>query len=124
MMFGRSRFRRATCRLIAAAMFFAQAIGVAQACVEATQSPAMAFADANHEGGCDKTLNQNACLQQYVAGDQINVEIQAAVVEIPRLAVLIIPSAPDPGAELAEAACFPARSPDPPPSIRFCSLQL
>ena len=123
-MFSRSRIRRGTCRLIAAAMLFAQAIGVAQACIEATQSPAMAFADANHEGGCDKTVNQNACLQQYVAGDQINVQIQAAVAEIPKLAVLIVPSAPDPGTGLAEAACFPVRSPDPPPSIRFCSLQL
>ncbi|MEO8009131.1 MAG: hypothetical protein ABI728_11525, partial [Betaproteobacteria bacterium] len=30
--FGRSRYRRAICRLVAAAMLFAQAIGFAQAC--------------------------------------------------------------------------------------------
>jgi len=105
-------------------LLFAQAIGVAQACVEATQSPAMAFADANHQGDCDKTVNQNACLQQYTAGDQSTTQFQVAVAEMPKLAVLTVAAAFDPGARLiGEVFCL-AHSPDPPPSIRFCSYQL
>lgn len=105
-------------------MLFAQAIGVAQACAEATQSPTMAFADANHKGDCEKTVNQNACLQQYTAGDQSTTQVQVAVAEMPRLAVLTIPAAFDPGARLIGAVFCPAHSPDPPASIRFCSFQL
>lgn len=124
MIFGRFRFRRAVCRLIAAAMLFAQAIGVAQACIEVMQSPTMAFADAHHEGDCHKTVNKNACLQQYTAGDQSTAQVQIAVVEMPKLAILVVPAAIDPGAGLAEAVLYPAHSPDPPPSLRFCSFQL
>ena len=121
---GGSRVRRVVCHLVVATMLFAQAIGIAQACIEVSQSPTMAFEDANHEGDCEKTVNQNACLQQYTAGDQSTTQVQVVVAEMPRLAVLTISAAFDPGARLAEAVFCPAHSPDPPPSIRFCSFQI
>ena len=124
MIFSGSRTRRAICRLIAAAMLFAQAIGVAQACAEVTRSPTMAFADANHQGGCNKTVNQNACLQQYIAGDQSSAQVQVAVAAMPPIAVLTVPIARDRGACPAVTLGSFAHSPDPPPSIRFCSFQL
>lgn len=124
MIFSAFRIRRSICRLIAASMLFAQAIGVAQACVEATRSPTMAFAGANHEGGCDNTVNQNACLQQYTAGDQSSAQVQIAVAPMPAFAVLTVPVAPERGACPAVTLASLTHSPDPPPSIRFCSLQL
>jgi hypothetical protein len=122
--FGRFRFRRVICRLVAAVMFFAQAIGVAQACVEATQSPTMAFADPHHKDDCDKTVNKNACLQQYTAGDQSSAQVQVAVAAMPAIAVLTVPVAPVRVVCQAVRLVSLAHSPDPPPSIRFCSFQL
>jgi hypothetical protein len=105
-------------------MLFAQAIGIAHACIEAAPSPTMAFADANHQGGCDKTVNQNACLQQYTSGDQSSAQVQVAVAAMPGIAVLTVPVAPDRDACPAATLVSVAHSPDPPPSIRFCSFQL
>src|SRR5882672_85495 len=123
-MFGRSRFRRVICRSIAAVMFFAQAIGVAQACIEATQSPTMAFADTHQKGDCDKTVNKNACLQQYTAGDQSSPQVQVAVAAMPAIVVLTVSVAPVHVVCPAVTLASLAHSPDPPPSIRFCSFQL
>ena len=123
-MFGRSRFRRAICHLLTAGMFFAQAIGVAQACIEATQSPTMAFADPHQKDDCDKTVNKNACLQQFTAGDQSSTQVQVAVAAMPAIAVLTVPVAPVRVVCLAVTLVSLAHSPDPPPSIRFCSFQL
>lgn len=118
-----SRVRRAICRLLMAGTFFAQAIGIAQACIEATQSPTMAFADA-HQGDCADTVNQNACLQQYTAGDQSSTQVQVAVAAMPAIAVLTVPVAPVRSACPAATLVYLAHSPDPPPSIRFCSFQI
>ena len=84
----------------------------------------MAFADANHQGDCDETVNQNACLQQYTAGDQSSAQVQVAVAAMPAIAVLTVPVAPDRGACPAVTMASLAHSPDPPLSIRFCSFQL
>jgi hypothetical protein len=105
-------------------MFCAQAIGVAQACIEATQSATMAFADANHEANCDKSVNQNACLQQYTSGDQSSTKAEIAVAPMPALAVLSVPIAPHCSAHPAVTLVSLAHSHDPPASIRFCSFQL
>lgn len=105
-------------------MLFAQAIGIAQACIEATQSPTMAFANASHEGDCDKTVNKNACLQQYTAGNQSTVQIHVAVADMPKLAVLIVPTELDPGTGITKVVFCRSYFPDPPASIRFCSFQL
>ena len=105
-------------------MFFAQAIGVAQACIEATQSPTMAFADPHHKDDCDKRVNKNACLQQYTAGDQSSAQVQVAVAAMPAIAVLTVPVAPVRVVCPAVALVSLTHSPDPPPSIRFCSFQL
>ncbi|SRR5713226_6542601 len=123
-MFSRSRSRRAICHLLTVGIFFAQAIGIAQACVEATQSPTMAFADAHQKGDCGKAVNKNACLQQYTAGDLSSAQVQVTVAAIPAIAVLTVPLAPDSGACPAVTLVSFAHSHDPPPSICFCSFQL
>jgi hypothetical protein len=110
--------------LVLAAMLFAQAIGVAQACSVAAHSPTMAFAQTQHEGNCSKTVNQNACLQQCTAGDQSSAHAEVAVAPTPALAVLIVEVAPPRVACPALASTSLFHSTDPPSSIRFCSFQL
>lgn len=118
------RTRELTGWLIAAALLFAQAIGAVHACVGAAHSPAMAFAESHHEGGCTQTVNRNACLQQCTADNQSTSHVQVAVEEMPTLPVLTVPAALDSSARLPDAVIVLARSPDPPASIRFCSFQL
>ena len=118
------RTRKLTSRLVAAALLFAQAIGAAHACVGAAQTPSMAFAESHHEVGCAQTVNQNACLQQCTADNQSTSQVQVAVAEMPALPVLIVPEALDSSIRLPDAVIVLARSPDPPPSIRFCSFQI
>lgn len=124
MIFSGSRIRRSICRLLTAGMLFAQAIGIAQACVEAAPSPTMAFAQSDHDGDCGNTVNQNACLQQCNAEDQSSAQVQVAVAAMPAIAVLTVPVAPVRGACPAVTVASLTHSPDPPPSIRFCSFQL
>jgi hypothetical protein len=118
------RTRELTGWLVAAALLFAQAVGAAHACVGAARTPAMAFAESHHEGGCTQAVNQNACLQQCTADNQSTSQVQVAVAEMPAVAVLSVPAALDLSARLPDAVIVLARSPDPPPSIRFCSFQL
>ena len=124
MILGSSCIRRAICRLLIAGTFFAHAVGTAQACIEATQTPTMAFANANHEGNCTDTVNQNACLQQYTAGDQSSPQVQVAVAMMPAVAVLTVPIAAERSRYLVATLWSLAHSRDPPPSIRFCSFQI
>ncbi len=124
MIFSGSRIRRAICRFAAAAMLFAQAIGVAQACIEVAPSPIMAFAQSDHGGDCGKMTNRNACLQHCTAGDQSSAQVQVAVAAMPAIATLIVPFAPDPVADPAVILVSLAHCADPPSSIRFCSYQL
>ena len=116
--------RLAFCQVIAAAMLFAQAIGLAQACSVAVHSPAMAFAQTQHHGECGKTVNRNACLQQCTAGDQSSAHAEVAVAPMQMTPVLTLAAAPDRGACLPVAAITRSQSPDPPAAIRFCSFQL
>lgn len=123
--FGGSRVRRVICHLVAATMLFAHAVGVAQACIEVSQSPTMAFSNANHEeDDCEKTVNKNVCLQQYTAGNQSSAYAQVVVVAMPGLAVLTVPVVTDHGIRTAPTVLSLAHSPDPPRSIRFCSFQI
>ena len=124
MIFSGFRIRRAICRFLTAGMFFAQAIGIANACIEAAPSPAMAFTQNDHDGDCGKTVNQNACLQQCNAGDQSTSQAQVAVAAMPDMAVLTVPVAIDIRTCAAVTLVSFAHSHDPPPSIRFCSFQL
>jgi hypothetical protein len=118
------RSRELTGWLVAAALLFAQAIGAVHACAGAAHSPAMAFAESRHEGGCAETMNQNACLQQCTADDQGTAQVQVAIAVMPAPAALTVPVAIDSSARLPDTVIVLARSPDPPPSIRFCSFQL
>ena len=107
-----------------AGMLFAQAIGVAQACIGASLSPTMAFADTHQKGDCDKSVNKNACLQQYTAGDQSSAQVQIAVAAMPVITALSVPVTPDRVAYSVAAWVRRAHFLDPPSSIRFCSFQL
>ena len=121
----RSRhIRKLTSWLLAGALLFAQAVGMAHACVGTAHSPAMAFAQTAHEGGCHQTMNRNSCLQQCTADNQNVAEVQVTIAELPALAGLTVPLAVDSSARLPDADVILARSPDPPASIRFCSFQL
>ena len=124
MIFSGPRIRLAICRFLTAGMLLAQAIGFAQACVEVAPSPTMAFAQSDHDGDCGKTANQNACLQQCTAGDQNSTQFQVAIAAMPAIAVLTVPVVPERGVCTAVTLVSLAHSPDPPPSIRFCSFQL
>ena len=115
------RMLRHTARLLAAALLFAQALTVAQACVEPDARPAMAF----EELDCHRPANPNNCLQQCTAGDQSSSYAQVVVAGMPGLAVLTVPVVRDHGTRPTTVPVdFLAHSPDPPPSIRFCSFQI
>lgn len=118
------RLARAICRLVLAAMLFAQAIGMAQACSVAAHSPTMAFAQTHHDGNCGKTVNQNACLLQCTAGDLSSAHAEVTVTPMPALPVLIVDVAPLRVGCPTIASTPLFHSTDPPPSIRFCSFQL
>ena len=118
------RTRELTGWLVAAALLFAQAVGTVHACIGAAHSPAMAFAESHHAGGCAETVNRNACLQQCMADEQSTSQVQVAVAEMPALPALSVPAALESSARLPDAVIVLARSPGPPPSIRFCSFQL
>ena len=121
----RSRhIRKLTSWLLAGALLFAQAVGMAHACVGTAHSPAMAFAQTAHEGGCHQTMNRNSCLQQCTADNQNVAEVQVTIAELPVLAGLTVPVAVDANATRPDAVVVLAHSPDPPASIRFCSFQL
>jgi len=106
-------------------MLFAQGVVFAQACIGVAHSPAMAFAQAGHDGDCGKTANRNACLQQCTASDQNTSQIQITIPAMPTTPVRIVATtAPDPGGVLPDAVIVAVRAPDPPSSIRFCSFQL
>jgi hypothetical protein len=105
-------------------MLFAQAVGVAQACIEAAPSPVMAFAQTDHDGNCGEMVNRNACLQHCTAGDQSSAQAQVEVAAMPAIAALTVPVAPDRVAYSVAAWVGLAHFLDPPSSIRFCSFQL
>ena len=107
-----------------AGMLFAQAIGVAQACVVIAPSPNMAFSQGDHDGHCGKALNQNACLLQCTAGDQSSAQVQVAVAMLPAVTALTVPYVSECTVLSAAALVSLSQSPDPPRSIRFCSFQL
>ena len=110
-------------RVVAAAMLFANAVGIAQACTAPVHAPAKVFKQ-GHEYCGSKTVNPNSCLQQCTA-DQQNAS---------QPAVAALPAADQPVLRLSEStldsiavavAAIPAeRSSDPPPTIRFCSFLL
>ena len=116
--------RKLTSWLLAGALLFTHAVGMAHACVGTAHSPTMAFAQTSHEGGCHQKVNQNSCLQQCTADNQNVAQLHVAVAEMPALSGLTVPVADDSNAALPDAIVVLAHSPDPPPSIRFCSFQL
>lgn len=115
--------------LIAGLLLFAQAIGIVQACAASEATPAMAFSEDMAGHGCDEsaaasTPNPNACLQHCTTGDQTTAQVPAVIADMPAIAVLNVPMAADRGYSYSSVARCDLHSPDPPPSIRFCSFQL
>jgi hypothetical protein len=111
-------------RVVLLALLFAQSLYAAQPCALPVHQPAMAFGDMQ-DMDCGSNPTPNACLQHCTAGDQSNTgDVQAAAPGMPADAVLTLPMAHDHATAPARPVVFLARSPDPPPSIRFCSFQL
>ena len=109
-------------RCIILMLLFAQSLYAAQPCKLLVHEPAKAVSDLP---GCHKeTATPNGCLQQCTAGDQSSAQVEIALAPMPAVAVLTIAVLPDCGACLAATLVSLAHSPDPPPSIRFCSFQI
>ena len=111
-------------------LLLSQGIAIAQACTDLEASPAMAFSSDEMAGqNCHgsvppNTSNPNACLQHCTAGDQTTAQVPAVVADMPVLAVLTVPMPAERAPAFARAEACELLSPDPPPSIRFCSFQL
>ena len=122
-----SRFRQlsvALGRVLIGAMLFAQMANAAQACIAPALSPAMAFAQADHDSSCAKRVNPNSCLQQSTATDQSFSQAEVPVLGMPNVVVLTLPRELVATTSYVVATALPHRSTDPPLSIRFCSFQL
>lgn len=104
-------------------LLFAQSLFAALPCQMPAQNPAMAFTDMAGMD-CAEKANPNACLQQCMADDQSTVQVQIAIAAVPAPAALTLPAVLDSGVAIPGIVIVVSRSPDPPPSIRFCSFQL
>jgi hypothetical protein len=124
MSFLNRRVTRSLGRFIILMLLFGQSLSVALPCQMPDQTAAMAFEDMG-DMDCAQKGNPNACLQQYVGADQsTSHHVQAGIADVSQIAVLIV-QLPDIGAALPVfRAASLAHSPDPPPSIRFCSFQI
>ena len=122
-----SRFRRrsvALGRVLIGAMLFAQLVNAGQACVVPVLSPAMAFAQADHDSNCAERVNPNSCLQQATATDQSFSQADLPALGMPNVAVITLPRELVVATSYVVATAVPHRSADPPLAIRFCSFQL
>jgi hypothetical protein len=125
----RTKQRLVSC-LAATVLLFAQALAIAQACVTPDATPAMAFADDIASQDCHDAVlanpqpNPNSCLQHCNAGDQTTAQVPADVPAMPEVAVLIVQVLAETAPVFARAETCELHSPDPPPSLRFCSFQL
>src|SRR4051812_22138328 len=118
------RLGTALCRFVLAVMVFAQVANASQSCVAPGMSPVMAFSQDQHDDHCHKGVNPNSCLQQANASDQSLDHAQTPVFAASSVAILVLLW--DTDCAVAGAVLTAASSPttDPPPLIRFCSLQL
>jgi hypothetical protein len=128
MTFANRRIRLLVSRVSILMLLFAQSLYAAQPCQMPVHEPAMAFSDMQNSDmqsmGCHANGNINACLQQCTADDQSTAQVQIAVAVAPAAAVLTLPVVLDARDKLPDTVIVLARSPDPPPSIRFCSFQI
>lgn len=126
----RKRARKVVSGLSSLIFLFAQAVAIAQVCIAAGATPAMAFEAGMAVQDCHDTMpgapqpNPNACLQHCNAGDQTTAQIPTAVPALLEVAVLTVPTLAEIAPVSARAEACELHSPDPPPSLRFCSFQL
>ncbi len=123
MSFLHRRTMRSLARFIVLMLLFGQSLSAALPCQMPDQKPAMAFSDMSGMD-CAQKANPNACLQQYVSADQSLNHVQVAFADMSQVAALTVPFALDRAVASPPPPVSLAHSPDPPPSIRFCSLQL
>ena len=123
MLFLNRRKTRSLSGLILLMLLFAQSLLAAAPCQVPEQKPAMAFTDMA-DMDCAMKFNPNACLQQYVAADQSSSQVQVAVAATPAPAALTVTIVDCEAIPPAFQVVHSVHSPDPPPSIRFCSFQL
>ena len=121
-MFAKRRTTLLVTRTLILVLLFAQSLYAAQACKMPVHEPAKAIG--NSPDCHEKTATTNACLQQCTAGDQTRAQVEIAVAQVPAVAILRVPLGAEPGFCPDVTLVSLAHSPDPPPSIRFCSFQL
>ena len=124
------RTRKVVSGLSSLLFLFAQAVAIAQVCIAAGATPAMAF-EADMAGQeCHEAMpgspnpNPNACLQHCNAGDQTTAHMPADLPGLPGMVVLTLPILAETAPVSARAEACELHSPDPPRSLRFCSFQL
>jgi hypothetical protein len=123
MSFLNRRAMRSLARLIVLMLLFGQSLSAALPCQMPEHKPAMALDDMAGMD-CAQKGNPNSCLQQCTGADQSSNHVQVAFADLSQVAVLTVPVAVDRAVASQPPPVCLAHSPDPPPSIRFCSLQL
>jgi hypothetical protein len=105
-------------QLVLALLLFTQFAVVAQACESLVASPVGAFLQ---EESCHDSGLSNACLAHCLDDDRTLDTHQTVIVAPSTHFILVeLPRIPAPAVRFL----IPARSGDPPPSIRFCSFQI
>ena len=123
MSFINRRTMRFAGRIIILMLLFAQSLSAALPCQMSEQKPAMAFSDMAGMD-CGEKGNPNACLLQCVGTDQSTNHLQVGIADVRRMVVLTVIVVDSRGVPPALPVIRLAHSPDPPPSIRFCSFQI
>lgn len=123
MSFINRRKTRSLTGLVILMLLFAQSLFAALPCQMPDQKPAMAFDDMAGMD-CAQKDNPNACLQQCTVADQSTNHVQVAVAPLPLDAALTVAIADCQSIPQKFPLVHSVHSPDPPASIRFCSLQL
>jgi hypothetical protein len=104
-------------------ILFAQSLFAALPCEMQEPKPVMAFDDMAGMD-CAQKDNPNACLQQCTVADQSTNHVQVAVAPLQLGAALTVAIADGQPIPPTFSLVHSVHAPDPPPAIRFCSLQL
>lgn len=122
MIFSRA-IRNTVGRVIVATLLVAYAFNAAHACVASKATPATAFQNSD-AGDCEAMNAPNICLQHCTSNDQNAGYVVFIAIATSERAALILPRQARSSTPILVTLGESKRSPDPPPSIRFCSFQL
>ena len=123
MSFINRRKTRSLTGLVILMLLLALSLFAALPCQMPDSRAAMAFDDMAGMD-CAQKDNPNACLQQCTVADQSTNHVQVAVAPLALDAALTVAIADCQSVPQTFPLVHSFHSPDPPPSIRFCSLQL